>query len=207
MISNRRQCFLMRQRRGRLIHDDDARLECQRAGDIHELLNRRGELANDRIDRCRTAEQRPDLFGPEALRAAIDQARQPICGLVAEHDVLRHRQFGDNGAFLVNHRDTVILGGRHAGQRYRRAVDADLTTVRCQRTGQHLDEGAFAGTVFTNDSMHLAVTDREIDPIDGTNFNERFVQFGGLKHGGRRSFAPVHHAAPRPWTTRRAAPD
>ena len=48
--------FLMRQRRGRLIHDDDARFECQRAGDIHELLDRRGKLANDRIDRCRTPE-------------------------------------------------------------------------------------------------------------------------------------------------------
>ena len=106
--------FARRQRRGRLVHDQDASLDRQRLGDLDELLLADPERsdAGIRVELdAEPVEQRPC----PRWRAAIDD--QPgDQRLAAEKDVVRDAELGDEVELLVDDGDAGGLGIADAGE-------------------------------------------------------------------------------------------
>ena len=73
---------------------------------------------------------------------------------------------------LVDHTDapTDSVGGR--GNRYRFAIQEDLSFVRTIHTIKYLHQGAFASTVFAQQSMNFARLYVEVDAIVGQHTRE-----------------------------------
>src|SRR5262249_18226148 len=152
---------------GRLVHNDDARVEGESPRDINDLLDRRAEVANDRLDRGRAAEPAPDLLGFREQGFAIDYPSNRRHRLVTEDDVLRDRELGHDGALLVDDGDSEILATRDAVDDDCLPVDADFPGVWLENAGKHLDQRALARAVLADDRVRLAGTDVEFDAVDG----------------------------------------
>ena len=119
--------LLRRQRRGRLVEDDDARLVEHGARDLHHLPLGGGQRAGElrRVD----LEVQPLQHLPGG---AAHLAHRIEGALATEHDVLRHGELRHQAGLLVDHRNAAQAGilGRREGDRL--AVDAQHTfaTVR-----------------------------------------------------------------------------
>ncbi len=97
------------QRRGRLVHHQDARVLRQRLGDLDDLLVGDAELVHEPVaDRCRSRCWRARAAGLAPHGRAVDRAGKPAARLAAEEDVLRDAQIGDEREFLEDDRDAEL---------------------------------------------------------------------------------------------------
>jgi hypothetical protein len=74
------------------------------------------------------------------------------------------------------------------------SVDEDFSLVTGVETGQDLDEGGFAATVGSEESMDLAGLDGEFDATQGGHSGESLFQasnFEELSPSGRAISAPT----------------
>ena len=111
---------------GRLVHDQNARLAVERLQDLDALLLADRELPDPRLGIDREAVAAAQL--PDALldRARMDDEAPPVTTVVAEDDVLGHRERLDETEVLVHHADPRI-------ERVARRVKADLLAVELDR--------------------------------------------------------------------------
>ncbi len=185
--------LLRRQRGGRLIENDDARLVMDGAGDLDHLLVRRAERGHQR--------GRIDLkvHAGEELLGLIVQAAQPVEELfVAQIDVLRHRHRRHQHGLLKHHGDAERQRFGRRRQHHRLAVEQHFAGRELVHAGQRLGQRRFAGAVLADDGVDLAGLQREIDVLDrghAAKFFGGFAQFEDRAHDG---FVP---------TGRSAAPD
>ena len=157
--------------RGRLVHHDQPRVPGQRAGHAHHLLPGRGEpseLAARGDLRVPQPAQQP---AAELLGVPWPDESQPG-RLVAEHHVLGDAEPRHQVQFLVDGGDPGLVGGLGRAERGRLAGEADLAGVRAVRPGQHLDQRRLAGPVLTEQAVHLAGVDVEVDPVKGADPGE-----------------------------------
>ncbi len=124
---------LLAGKRGRrLVHDDDAGLDRQGAGNRHQMALRDREVLQPdrRIDIAFERRQ-------QRLRAAVH--RLPVDGAefrarrMAEKDVFGNRQLVEEHGFLMDGGDAGVDRGLGAGEGHRLAVDEDLALVRAGR--------------------------------------------------------------------------
>ena len=92
------------QRRGRLVEDQDARLDRQRLRDLDELLVGHRQAADRRADVELDVELLEQRLRLPARRAPVEQA-EPAGRRVADEDVLGDRQVGEEPRLLVDDRD------------------------------------------------------------------------------------------------------
>jgi len=149
------------ERRGRLVEDEDAGIADEKACDLEELLLGDGEALDlgARINMVE-ADHGEELPGPGIQAAGPPEGGD--AGL-AEDEVLGDRHGRDGRIFLV---DDGNAGGLGTGGRKEiggAAVDLDGARIRLDQPGQHLDEGALAGTVLAEEGHHLAGAQLEID--------------------------------------------
>ena len=97
------------QRRGRLVHDQDARVVRERLGDLHALAVADRELADRRAHvEVADVERGEHLARPLAHPAPVDRAEAALRG-VAHEDVFGDRQLGEEQELLVDRRDARLL--------------------------------------------------------------------------------------------------
>ncbi len=126
------------QGRRRLVHDDEARLDRQRAGDLHHLLVGDAEVAHQpsRLDRKAEPVERlargPERGGP------VDEARGP--GLAADHDVLGDAERRDQRELLVDGDDALAL--RLVGLRRRPGARPPARWSPCRAAGRRTGSSA-----------------------------------------------------------------
>src|SRR5438876_4185715 len=89
---------------------------------------------------------------PQALVIKPSQPRR----LDSHHDVFRYRKMRTQGEFLMDERDSVDPPIKRSRRRIRLTSDLHLAPVSAQRTGEYIHQGAFAGSVFTDQSVHFA---------------------------------------------------
>ena len=82
---------------------------------------------------------------------------------VAEEDVLRDRQVGEEPRFLVDDRDAQFARVGRTVDDHGLAVHRDRAFVRLMDAGQELHERALPGAVLADQRMHLARTQVERD--------------------------------------------
>ena len=105
-----------RQRRRRLVENEDAGFARQRLGDLDHLPARQRQVLDERhgVD-VRRARARERLLGDAPLRAPVDQAEP--ARRIADRDVVGDRQVGNERQLLEDADDAGAIGG---GGRVRR---------------------------------------------------------------------------------------
>ena len=148
--------FVRRQRRGRLVHDQDAGVRRQRAGDLHHLHLPDGEVA-DQLGgwqpRAHARQQRGRLLVHRRAR----QRRQRGHPFAAEEDVRRDVEVRRQHQLLVDERDAELLGRADAVDDVTGCPSIRISpAVRGLHAAQDLHERALAGAVLPHQRQHLA---------------------------------------------------
>ncbi len=143
------------QGRGGLVEHEDLRVVEQRPGDLDQLLLAEPQLLQrpvqvdvkaDRLEhRCRLA----------AHRAAIE-GDTPGQRLAAEEEVLEDVQVGEEGQLLRDDRDPMVGRLAGVGEGDRLSFEPEIALVGSGAADQDLDQGRLAGTVGTEQGVHLA---------------------------------------------------
>jgi hypothetical protein len=153
--------LLGRQRGGRLVHDDQARVAGERSQYLHSLLVCGAQSTHDRV--WRHSESNPDykLLKSSTHRPLIEQPT--TIGLNPEKDVLDDRSTRLKGQLLGNDGDTV-------GERVVRrpvvnppTVDPDLPRISAGRAGQYPDQGRLSCAILAHKRVDSSTTDAETD--------------------------------------------
>ena len=151
-----------RQRRSRLVHDKDARVQRQRFGDFDQLL-----LADAQFGDA--------IFGVEV---DVEPAQQRSRGLhdaasvddrpgdqrlAAEEDIVGRRQFGNEIQLLMNDRDAGAFRVLDAAKTRGQPSEPDRPFVFGVHAGENLHQRALAGAVFSHQRVHFAALQIEVD--------------------------------------------
>ena len=149
--------LLRRERGGRLIEDDDARLVEHGARDLHHLPLRRRQRAGKL--RGIDLEVQPLQHLPGGV---ANLAHRVEGALAAEHDVLRHGELRHQAGLLVDHRDAEAAGVLRRGEGGDLSVDVQHALRRRDDAGDQFAERRFAGAVLAHQRMDLAGIQVEI---------------------------------------------
>ncbi len=104
-------------RRGRLVHDEHARIERQRPGDLDRLALGDGEHLDRQADIDLACGGRSSSSRALPVIAAQSTLPPPL-RLAADEDVLGHREVGKERRMLVDDGDAVTLRVGGAEERY-----------------------------------------------------------------------------------------
>ncbi len=144
---------------GGFVEDDEAGAEAQRPGDLHHLAVLDLEIGGAGVGVDVYVPGGEEVRGLGAQPAPADEA--PSKRLPVDEEVLRDRQFGDDGGLLVDAGDfaaprvPVGEGGRGF------PVEADLALVGGLESGEDGDQGRLSGAVAADQGVGLAGQDGE----------------------------------------------
>ena len=178
-----RLTFRSREGGGRLVHDQNPRVERKRLGDLDQLLFPDPELRDAALgvdidaeapqERARGLHDAPPVDdGPEDQRFA------------AKKNIVGRRQLGDEVEFLVDDRDARALGVLHAGETNRRSRKPNRAFVFDMDAGEDFHQSAFAGAVLTHQGVHFAAHQVEVYVVHGLDSGERFGDAFGFQNDG-----------------------
>ena len=194
--------FLRRQDRGRLVHDDQTRVLQQAAHDLNPLALADGEIADHAVRVQLQAVAARDV-DDTAAQVALRQLRRD-----AERNILGDAQGFEQREMLEDHADAFgpclrgpVRGKGPTAQRHRAGVGP-------QDAVDNLHQGGFAGAVFAQQGMDLALADVERDVIVRQDAGKRPGDAVELQKGLRHAVHPTRlrrplrrvdaEAAPRP---------
>src|SRR5258706_4372479 len=146
---------------GRLVEEEDAGIERERARERRPLDHAAGELGR-KLEAALGREPRElELHRRDPLPLVVGHL-----GVLADrqHDVLRHRERGEERSLLEEHADERGLFG--ALDRFDRlAIQQYLARVRAVQPGQRLQQHRLARSRSAGDTEDLAPHDVEIDLV------------------------------------------
>ena len=145
------------ERRGRLVHHEDARGVGQRLGDRDKLPLADAQFAD--------AAGATSISTPaDARRAARLAFHLAHCrGAARPHQFAAKKEVGRDVEarheveFLEDRGDAARLRVARAGEMRRRAIDEDFAVVRRDDAGQHVHQRRLAGAVFAEQRMNFAL--------------------------------------------------
>ncbi len=180
--------FMRGERGGRLVHDEDAGIGVDGAGDLDELAfgERKARYDIGRGKGC--AEAFEDAAAARLHRLPVGE--DALSDLAAEIDVLGDREVRAEAQLLIDDRNAHGEGGGGRVHLRRHAANADFALVAGMHSGEDLDQRRLAGAVLAHHRMHLAGGDREVRVDQRADAGEvlgdvpHFKQRGGA---GRRT--------------------
>jgi hypothetical protein len=156
------------ERRGGLVHDQHARVEGQRLGDLDDLLVGDAQAADRLLGVELDAEAVHQLLHGVVERAAVDAPHRPE-RVAAHHHVLRDGEVGEERRLLVDHRDARVARVGRTVEGDGLAVDQHLALVGPLHTGEHAHDGRLPGAVFTRERSYLTRTQSDRDRSRSTH--------------------------------------
>ena len=181
-----------RQRRGRLVHDDHARVPGERLCDLDELLVGDGQPARRAVGIHPHAEPVEERCGLAAHPAAVD-AMAGLQRLGADEDVLGDAQVREERRLLEDDRDPGLLGLPGVVEDRLDLADQQAAAVGAVHAGDDLDERRLAGSVLADESVHLAGEELDgavLECVDGPEALGRVLEdehgLGGLSRAHSR---------------------
>jgi hypothetical protein len=154
----------MRQRAGRFVERDHARVAHQRLADLDHLALRDRQPPELRVG-IEIDAHRGEPLAHVALRLALlhpaERVRQP-----AEQQVLRDRQVGHVLQFLVNHRDAGRDRRGRTRKMHRLAVHQHAARIGLVFAAENLQQRRLARAVLAHQAMHLARMHVERDAVE-----------------------------------------
>ncbi len=163
------------ERRGRLVEDQDFRVQRQRLGDLDQLRFSGGQLGDARAD---VDLLRPDRGQCLARPGGCLRVRRAQPARHREQHVLDHRQVLGQGRVLVDDAEPQRLGGAGAGGLESTAGDLNGALVGLQRSGGDGHEGRLPGPVLPQQGMNLAGANLQRDALQRADGAEGFLHVG-----------------------------
>ncbi|MNX85707.1 hypothetical protein D3C86_1175570 [compost metagenome] len=155
----------LRQRRCRLVHDENVGIVGNRLGDLDHLTACHRKLTNTgfRIE----IDTQPLKQGlGAAIHFAVINEAQPVFRLAADPDVFRNRHVSHQVQFLMDHGDAVLQRIERGIETDRRAFQANFAVVRLVDAGENLHQRRFAGAILAHQRMHGAALEVELHIIE-----------------------------------------
>ena len=170
--------FLRRQHRGRLVHDQEFRVEQQSAHDLDALALADAQRRDDpaRIELEVIGFEHPIEFGEQFARREA--------GVEAKRDVFEHRHRLEQREVLEHHADAEPTSGARIGDADGRAVEDDLALVGREDAVDHLDERRFSRAVLAEERVNLAGLDAQIDVVIRADARKGFADAGEFQAQG-----------------------
>ena len=107
-----------------------------------------------------------------------------------DKDVLGHREVGEEGGLLIDHRDARGLAFGNVPERHRLSIDPELAGVEVIQASEDLDEGGLARTVLADQGVDFAREDVDRSVREGDDRTECLdrraegqARFGGIAVG------------------------
>ena len=171
---------VVREAARRLVEHEHAATECQRARDFHELLRRRRQLADRRVEGNIRV---PELLERRPRRAAdriavndAERAQHPLPrGLDAERDVVHHAQVRRERQLLINHRHAGLARLARISRRVRRAVQRHRSGIGNDGAGKNRHQRALARAVLPDERAHFPAAHSEVDTVERDGAAERLA--------------------------------
>ncbi len=164
---SREQAFHLgrRQRRGRLVQNDDPRPGKQHPGDLDQLLQADRQVAepSQRID---VDAESGELFTGFARHAPPLHDSEAIGRLHAEKHVLGDRQIGRDAELLMDHGDAGGAGIADRSKPDFLSIQRETAREFRVHAGDDFHQRALAGAVFADETVDLAGGKREVDPAE-----------------------------------------
>jgi hypothetical protein len=159
-----------RERRGRLVEHEDARVGAEPLGDLDHLLLADRERRDLAVDVEGNAEQVEQRARPPAHRRAVGHDPE-AARLAPEVDVLRDREGVDQREFLMDdaHAELLREVRRELLEMARRAGlvdDLERAGARRRRAAQDLHQRRLAGAVLADERVADARLERERDRVE-----------------------------------------
>ncbi|MFT3848997.1 MAG: hypothetical protein QM739_10020 [Propionivibrio sp.] len=172
-----------RERGGRLVEDQQARVVGERLGDLDHLLLRDAQRADLGLGVDLDFEPRQILTGLLEHRRLVDDEAVAL-GQAAEIHVLGNRQPVDQAEFLVDRRDAERTCMRRVFDDDARPEQLDdaRITVGLVRAGENLDERALARPVGADQRMNLAGGKTEFRVVERADASEGLADFRKRKN-------------------------
>ena len=169
----------MVERAERLVHQQHARLVCERTRERDALLLAAGELGRIALGERMHAGEREHLG-----HARVDALVTGLPLLQSERDVLAHRHVGKERVILEHHAD-VARARRQVVDRL--AADTHSARRRLNETGDHAQRRRLAATRRAEQDDELALCDVEIDVLDDVDVVVALAQpfERDARHGAR----------------------
>ena len=166
--------FTPGERRGRLVHDDQAACGRHGAGDFDQLLFRRVEIP-DQVGRL---QGEPEVA--QKLLRLIElglppQSAPPAGDFTSQEEIRRHGQVRGKAQLLMDHRNAQTLGVDAGGDSYLSAFPQDFTRIGQELSGENLHQGGFARAVFPHQAVNLSGGDFEVSVAEDGDAGEGFV--------------------------------
>ena len=159
-----------REARRRLVHDDDARVERQRLGDLEQLALGEREVGDQIVD-LEVDVEAPQQRRDDALRRpAVDELqRTRRQRLAPDQHIGADVEIVEEVQFLVNEGDarTQRFGDGERGMRG--AVDLDRALVGLDHAAQDLHQRRLAGAVLADQRENLAALHAQADTRKGAD--------------------------------------
>ena len=152
-----------RQRRGRLVQNDDPCPGKQHPGDLDQLLQADRQVAEPRQRIDVDTESRELLTGLARHAPPLHQT-EAIGGLHAEKHVLGDRQIGRDAELLMDHGDAGCAGIADRPEPDFLAIQRKAAREFRVHAGDDFHQRALAGAVFADETVDLAGGKREVDP-------------------------------------------
>ena len=146
-----------RERRRRLVEDDELGVARERAQDLDLLLLGQRQRADDRVRRDLEAGAGDDPLEPVEQGPPPDEAEPSRLG--AEEDVLRDGPLRDERDLLGDERDARDRAPPRRPEAHRLALEDELAVVRREDAGDDLAEGGLAGSVLADEGVNGADPD------------------------------------------------
>src|SRR5512132_2566127 len=84
----------------------------------------------------------------------------------SHHDVFRNRQMWEQREFLMDQGDSMSARFERICGSVNMLVDSHLALVRLEQTCQQIHQRAFAGSVLTNQGVHLSFLQTQVHLIE-----------------------------------------
>ena len=163
---------LMRIKAGcRLVKHKNPRIVFERTGNGNQLLDRHRIGAERAFD----IDFKIEPLEPHArARARLAPGNQSEAARLApQSQILDHRHRRNQIDFLVDGADAQSAGLAGGADLDGMAVEADFAFVAAKRAGHDFDQGRLARAVFSQQGVHLAGVDTEIDLVKRPHSRKR----------------------------------
>ncbi len=164
----------------RLVEHEHAAAECQGARDFHELLRRRREFSDRRVERNVRV---PELIEGRACRSAhgvaVNNAERaeapPPRRLDTERNVVHHAQVRRERQVLINHGHAGPARFARISRRVRPAVERHRPRVWRDRARENGHQRALARAVLPDQRAHFAAAHGEVHAVERNGAAERLA--------------------------------
>src|SRR5262249_35424540 len=144
----------------------------QRHTDFEPPLLAVGKLRDGHVSAARQADHRQGavdlrLEPWHAIEAPqkVERKRAPPFGERGNYDVVAYRQPIEELVHLITLGQSQLAHTGHVHACDITAMKEDAPARRLHLAGQHLEEGALAGSIGANDAAQLSLADRKIDVL------------------------------------------